>query len=144
MAYQVPDNEDKIWPVFTSDEEGRGSKHVRDLTYDIIIDDPLSNVGLEAFGTPSIQIIGGVAPTGADAPTVAFDGTTGALQAIVPVLLPGQTIEITFLVEITDAAPFSSDLPNTASVTRFDSDPAGDGTDADDGRVYDAGLDVVK
>ncbi|MEL6644184.1 MAG: isopeptide-forming domain-containing fimbrial protein [Pseudomonadota bacterium] len=108
--------------------------------YDIVIDDDLSDTGLAALttGTLTIRILDGatdVTPTGADAPTVAFSG--GALQAIIPVLDVGQTIEIVYQATVTDAALFSSPVPNTAAVTRFDTDPAGGPTD-DNGRVFDA------
>jgi fimbrial isopeptide formation D2 family protein/uncharacterized repeat protein (TIGR01451 family) len=116
--------------------------------YDIIIDDALADPGLTSFepgagGILTIQILdaGGAditpIPPDPDAPTVTW--TAGALQAVVPELLPGQEIVITYQATVTDAALFSSTLPNTAELTRFDSDPAGDETQ-DNGRVYDAGL----
>jgi fimbrial isopeptide formation D2 family protein/uncharacterized repeat protein (TIGR01451 family) len=107
--------------------------------YDIIIDDDIADAGLSALptGTLTIRILDGggadVTPGGADTPTVAF--SAGALQAVVPELLAGQTVEIVYQATVTDAALFSSPVNNTAQVTRFDSDPAGDET-ADNGRVY--------
>ncbi|MCY4333694.1 MAG: isopeptide-forming domain-containing fimbrial protein [Litoreibacter sp.] len=110
--------------------------------YDIIIDDDLADTGLSATGTPTIRILdaGGadVTPGAPDVPTVAFDGG-GALQAVIPALQPGQTIEISYQATVTDAALFSSPVSNTAEVTRYDSDPAGDET-TPNGRVYDSGL----
>ncbi|MEM8653667.1 MAG: isopeptide-forming domain-containing fimbrial protein [Pseudomonadota bacterium] len=110
--------------------------------YDVILNDPLSNAGLD-IPTPavgSIRILDGgtdVTPTGADAPTLVYPTSADGLQATIPVLLPGQTIEIVFDAVVSDTATFSTPIENTAEVTRFDTDPAGDGTDADDGRVFD-------
>lgn len=107
--------------------------------YDIIIDDDIADAGLTALptGTLTIRVFDGggadVTPGGADTPTVAFNA--GALQALVPELLAGQTVEIVYQATVTDAALFSSPVNNTAQVARFDSDPAGDET-VDNGRVY--------
>ncbi len=128
---------DVVTYTVTSTNNGTGP------AYDIIIDDDLADAGLAALptGTLTIRILdaGGtdVTPGGADAPGVAFNA--GALQAIVPELLPDQTIEIVYQATVTDAALFSSPVDNTAQVTRYDSDPAGDETD-DNGRVYDEDL----
>ncbi|MEO1788130.1 MAG: isopeptide-forming domain-containing fimbrial protein, partial [Pseudomonadota bacterium] len=107
--------------------------------YDIVIDDDLADAGLAALtsSTPTIRILDGttdVTPGTPDDPSVAF--SSGALQAVIPVLDVGQTIEIVYQATITDAALFSSPVPNTAEVTRFDSDPAGGPAD-DNGRVFD-------
>ena len=127
---------DVVTYTVTSTNNGTGT------AYDIVIDDDLADAGLSATGTPSIRILdaGGadVTPGTPDDPTVAFGGG-GALQAIIPVLAPGQTIEIVYQATVTDAALFSSPVANLAEVTRYDSDPAGDETDAN-GRVSDAGL----
>jgi fimbrial isopeptide formation D2 family protein/uncharacterized repeat protein (TIGR01451 family) len=110
--------------------------------YDIVIDDDLADTGLTALptGTLTIQILDGgtpFTPDVGDEPSVAFAG--GALQAVVPELLPGQTIEIVYQATVSDAALFSSPVDNTAEVTRFDSEAAGDET-TDTGRVYDEDL----
>ncbi len=115
--------------------------------YDIVIDDPLGT-GLVSYepgagGTLSIQILdaGGADVTPVlpdpDTPTVAW--IAGALQAVVPELPPGHEIVISYQAQIADTALFSSALPNTAEVSRYDSDPAGGPNDAN-GRVYDSGL----
>ncbi|MEL6170166.1 MAG: isopeptide-forming domain-containing fimbrial protein [Pseudomonadota bacterium] len=126
---------DTITYTVTSSNSGTGP------AYDIVIDDDLADAGLSATGTPSVRILDGatdVTPGGADAPSVGFD-LGGALQAVIPELLPGQTIEIVYDATVTDAALFSSPVDNTAQVTRYDSDPAGDET-TDNGRVYDEDL----
>ncbi|MEL6466195.1 MAG: isopeptide-forming domain-containing fimbrial protein [Pseudomonadota bacterium] len=110
--------------------------------YDVVLNDPLSDAGL-TIPTPavgSIRILDGgadVTPIGTDAPVLVYPTGAGGLQATIPVLLPGQTIEIAFEAVVADAVTFSTDVVNTAEVTRFDTDPAGDGTDGDDGRVFD-------
>ncbi len=114
--------------------------------YDIIIDDDLADTGLTADTSVAATIVildgGGadVTPVGLDAPSVIYPTAGGGLQASIPILLPGQTIEIVYQSIVTDLAEFDGSVDNTAEVTRFDSDPAGDGTDPDDGRVYDDGL----
>jgi len=127
---------DVVTYTVTSTNTGTGT------AYDIVIDDDLAAAGIAATGTPTIRILdaGGadVTPGAPDDPTVNFDGG-GALQAVIPELAPGQTIEIVYQATVTDVALFSSPVDNTAEVTRYDSDPAGDETD-DNGRVYDAGL----
>ena len=127
---------DIVTYTVTSTNSGTGT------AYDIVIDDDLAAAGIAATGTPTVRIVdaGGavVTPGAPDDPTVAFDGG-GALQAVIPELAPGQTIEIVYQATVTDAALFSSPVDNTAEVTRYDSDPVGDETD-DNGRVYDAGL----
>ncbi|MGR3484766.1 MAG: isopeptide-forming domain-containing fimbrial protein, partial [Paracoccaceae bacterium] len=47
-------------------------------------------------------------------------------------------VRVTFDAVVTDAAEFSGTVDNTAVLTRYDTDPAGNGDDADDGRVFDA------
>jgi len=127
---------DIVTYTVTSTNSGTGT------AYDIVIDDEFAATGITATGTPTVRILdaGGavVTPGAPDDPTVAFDGG-GALQAVIPELAPGETIEIVYQATVTDAALFSSPVDNTAEVTRYDSDPAGDETD-DNGRVYDAGL----
>lgn len=127
---------DVVTYTVTSTNTGTGT------AYDIVIDDDLAATGIAATGTPTVRILdaGGVdvTPGAPDDPIVAFNGG-GALQAVIPELAPGQTIEIVYQATVTDVALFSSPVDNTAEVTRYDSDPAGDETD-DNGRVYDAGL----
>ncbi|WP_058124018.1 isopeptide-forming domain-containing fimbrial protein [Thalassobacter stenotrophicus] len=109
--------------------------------YDIIIDDGITDPNLE-FSSPyasSIRIMDGntdVTPTGADAPSHVFPTPSDGLQAVIPVLMPGQSIEITYEMVVKEGVAFASSIDNTATVTRYDSDRAGDTTDPDDGRVY--------
>lgn len=127
---------DTVTYTITSENIGTGP------AYDIIIDDPMDDIGLSIPTTAvaTISIVGGTAPTGADVPTVTYPTTSDGLRATIPVLLPGQEVVIEFEAVITDAAEFSGDIDNTAEVTRFDTDPEGNGTDADNGRVFDDGL----
>jgi len=109
--------------------------------YDIIIDDGITDPNLILSSPPasSIRIMDGntdVTPTGADAPSHVFPTSSGGLQAIIPVLMPGQSVEITYEMVVIDGVAFASSIDNTATVTRYDSDRAGDTTDPDDGRVY--------
>ncbi len=136
----VADAGEVITYTITSTNNGGGP------AYDIIIDDDLAAPGIEALltSTPTIRILDAgnavVTPDVGDEPSVAFVG--GALQAIIPELGPGETIEIVFQATVTDAALFSSPVPNTAEVTRYDSDAAGDATDPAglNERVYDENL----
>lgn len=109
--------------------------------YDIVIDDALADAGLEAFVgfTPTVRILNGatpVTPAPGDEPSVSF--VSGELQALVPELLPGQTIEIVYQATITDAALFSSPVDNTAQVTSYDSEA--DDVVGPNTRVYDENL----
>ena len=134
---------DTIEYTITSTNSGSGP------AYDIVIDDDLGNPNIEA-GVPavaSIRILDGavdVTPGGADAPTVTFPLGGGELQAIIPVLLPGQTIEIVYEAIVLDTVAMDSSFDNTAAITRYDSDPAGDTDDPDDGRVYTGPTDTVE
>ncbi|MEM7488149.1 MAG: isopeptide-forming domain-containing fimbrial protein, partial [Pseudomonadota bacterium] len=107
--------------------------------YDMLLEDDLAAGGLTGdAGSLSIAILRGAVdetPTGADAPTLTLGGD-GILRASIPVLENGQTLVIGYDATVADDTLFSTEVTNTATVTRFDSDPAGDGADPDNGRVF--------
>lgn len=126
---------DVVTYTVTSTNNGTGP------AYDIVIDDDLAAPGIteDTAFTPTIRILDGgavVTPDVGDEPSVSFLG--GELQAIVPELGVGQTIEIVYQAVVTDAALFSSPVPNTAQVTSYDSDA--EDVNGPEARVYDENL----
>lgn len=110
--------------------------------YDMVITDDVIGADFTEVGTATITITDGSGGTytHAEAPSFSFDGVTGALEVVVPDLPAGHVVTITYDVVVEDTALFSSQYTNTAQITRYDSNPAGDETTPpaapEDERVY--------
>ena len=110
--------------------------------FDMIITDDVVGPAVSAVGTATITIFdaGGGVFTPTEAPTFSFAPGTGALEVVVPELPAGHEVVIEYDAVVQDTALFSSDLVNTATVARYDSNPAGDETtppaNPEEERVY--------
>ena len=97
--------------------------------YDLAIEDLMADAGLSLISGTVMSSDGSVATEVANP-----DGTLG-FTIDVPVVDAGQTLTITYLARVTDAALFDASVDNTARVVSFDTNPGEPGDAGFQGEV---------
>ena len=97
--------------------------------YDLAIEDLMADAGLSLISGTVMSSDGSVATEVANP-----DGTLG-FAIDVPVVDAGQTLTITYLARVTDAALFDASVDNTARVVSFDTNPGEPGDAGFQGEV---------